>query len=329
MPTYNSEGTIPLALSSIRSQSFDQAAIEILVIDGGSSDRTKDIAKQFGCRVLDNPQRLPEYAKFLGIQDAKGRYAIFLDSDEVLADKNSVRNKISALAEHPEVKNVITAGLVNPPDYPGINDYANRFGEPFSFFIYRLDGGDYFRSLKRRYTLAYEDQRLLIVKFKDDDLYPICDGGGHCFDLSYLKSHATLSKELVPVIFPSMAHQTRRLAVIKDDFTVHYSTASLQRYVRKLHWRVVTSVFQSTGTEGFVSRQRFHPRRVNLKKYLFIAYAFTLIGPFVDAVNMALSRRNIDLLIHFPLTLFTACDIGVQHARKLLRLQPRFASYGE
>ncbi len=41
MPVLNSQRTIEKALSSIREQDFPQERIEILVIDGGSKDRTR------------------------------------------------------------------------------------------------------------------------------------------------------------------------------------------------------------------------------------------------------------------------------------------------
>lgn len=41
MPVLNSQRTIEKALSSIREQDFPQERIEILVIDGGSKDHTR------------------------------------------------------------------------------------------------------------------------------------------------------------------------------------------------------------------------------------------------------------------------------------------------
>ena len=78
MPAYNAERTIELALRSIRMQTIaDQ--IEILVIDGGSTDATREIARQYGAVILENPHRLPEPAKLIGIQRAKGRYVVKQD----------------------------------------------------------------------------------------------------------------------------------------------------------------------------------------------------------------------------------------------------------
>ena len=43
MPTYNSEKTLEYSLRSIRHQIINQDQIEILMIDGGSTDKTLEI----------------------------------------------------------------------------------------------------------------------------------------------------------------------------------------------------------------------------------------------------------------------------------------------
>lgn len=66
MPTYNSEGTLEESLKTIRNQDYDQNQIEILVIDGGSTDKTRAIAEKYNCRIINNPRKLPEIAKEIG-----------------------------------------------------------------------------------------------------------------------------------------------------------------------------------------------------------------------------------------------------------------------
>lgn len=329
MPTYNSERTLRLSLDSIARQTLRRNMIELIVVDGGSSDRTREIAREFGCLIIDNPRVQPEYAKVLGLSAARSKYAIFLDSDEVLCDASSLVKKIQLLESHQEVKNVITAGLINPPGYPAINDYTNRFGEPFSYFMYRLDGGDYVQSLRERYKFCHEDDSVAIVEFKEGDVLPICDGGGHCFDLDYLKSIADISSiDIVPVTFQYMAERTARLAVVKNDYTLHYSTTSLKRYVNKINWRIITNMHSATGTEGFVNRQKFHPKWFQLKKYLFIVYGLSLLAPLADAIRLAITHKKPAFLLHFPLATYTASFIVLQYMFKRLGIVPKITSYG-
>lgn len=80
--TYNSECTLEFTLKSIREQSIEQDELEILVVDGGSTDMTRDIANKYNIKIYDNPKRLPEYAKAVGTTYATGHYIVRMDSDE-------------------------------------------------------------------------------------------------------------------------------------------------------------------------------------------------------------------------------------------------------
>ena len=78
MPTYNSEKTIEKALQSIRAQTIDQKEIEILIIDGGSTDKTLDISRKYSAIILENPEKFPESAKRIGFAYAHGEYIVCL-----------------------------------------------------------------------------------------------------------------------------------------------------------------------------------------------------------------------------------------------------------
>ena len=61
IPTYNSEKTLQYTLDSIKRQDIDENQIEVLIVDGGSTDKTIEIAKQYSfVTILENKKRLPE-----------------------------------------------------------------------------------------------------------------------------------------------------------------------------------------------------------------------------------------------------------------------------
>ena len=81
IPTRNSGRTIAECLRSIISQSY--RPVEIIVVDGFSTDSTKAIAKSMGALVIsrDGERSL---AKNFGAKFAKGRYLYFVDADQKL-----------------------------------------------------------------------------------------------------------------------------------------------------------------------------------------------------------------------------------------------------
>jgi glycosyltransferase involved in cell wall biosynthesis len=83
IPTYNRLSLLQQTLKSVLAQQF--ADFEVIVVDDGSTDETREwLAKQNGnVRVLTQKNRGTGVARNLGIKHASGRYAAFLDSDDV------------------------------------------------------------------------------------------------------------------------------------------------------------------------------------------------------------------------------------------------------
>lgn len=80
IPTLNEEQYLPQLLESIKRQERDD--MEIIVADADSQDKTREIAKQYGCTIVTGG--LPAAGRNAGAKVAKGDILIFLDADIVL-----------------------------------------------------------------------------------------------------------------------------------------------------------------------------------------------------------------------------------------------------
>lgn len=83
LPCYNEEDAIGTCLQKIK-QVFEQNQIkgEIIVADNNSTDRSAQIARTFGARVVSEPRKGYGAAYLRGLREARGTYIVIGDSDD-------------------------------------------------------------------------------------------------------------------------------------------------------------------------------------------------------------------------------------------------------
>ena len=82
--TLNEEKYLPLLLESIKAQDFSD--YEIIVSDAGSVDKTCQVAKEYGAKVITGG--LPPKGKNNGAGIVQGDLILFIDADTILADNS-------------------------------------------------------------------------------------------------------------------------------------------------------------------------------------------------------------------------------------------------
>ncbi|MRJ06734.1 MAG: glycosyltransferase family 2 protein [Epsilonproteobacteria bacterium] len=88
MPTLNEEKFIGRALESLLETSLSPEEMEILIVDGGSRDRTREIVKEYQKRypfihLLENPHKIVPIAMNIGIKKARGEYIVRVDAHSI------------------------------------------------------------------------------------------------------------------------------------------------------------------------------------------------------------------------------------------------------
>lgn len=92
---YNEEKRLLSCLWSL-SESKCKYPIEIIGVDNNSADKTADVYKAVGLRYYSEDQKSCGYARNRGLQEAKGKYYICIDSDTMYPEKY-VETMIDAL----------------------------------------------------------------------------------------------------------------------------------------------------------------------------------------------------------------------------------------
>lgn len=99
IPALNAERFIGEAIESVQAQTLSVA--EIIVTDNGCTDRTAQIAREFGAVVVEEPIRGISRSRNAGIRSCKHEWIALLDSDD-LWDAQKIEHQWAAIQSCPD-----------------------------------------------------------------------------------------------------------------------------------------------------------------------------------------------------------------------------------
>ena len=106
IPTFNEEKYLPKLLNCIKNQTYKD--YEIIIADANSKDKTKAIAKKYGCKTVRGG--LPAVWRNNGAKAAKGDILLFLDADSLI-EKDFLKNCLGDIQK----RNLDVAGTCLSP----------------------------------------------------------------------------------------------------------------------------------------------------------------------------------------------------------------------
>jgi len=125
IPTRDSETTLGECLRSIRENGYSN--YELIIIDGGSRDRTLEIARAYTDKIIrQNPADGREEARNLGYAETRGDIIVCTDSDNVL-EKGALEKMARYFLSHPEVDAVTGMNTRETPAANFASQYKNLY----------------------------------------------------------------------------------------------------------------------------------------------------------------------------------------------------------
>lgn len=129
MPVLNEELYIGSTLEQIYMQDFPMEKVEVVIADGGSTDKTKEIVKSFKDRFgsllfLDNPKRRSSAGRNIGVKQSTAKYVIVLDGHIHIPDKKLFSSMVE-IFERTDASCLCRPQPLQPPD---INEFEKSVG---------------------------------------------------------------------------------------------------------------------------------------------------------------------------------------------------------
>ncbi len=111
IPTYNRASLIHKAIDSALAQTYPN--VEIIVVDDGSTDNTKEVIAAYGDRVryIYQSNAGPSAARNNGAHSSDARFIAFLDSDDTIYP-TKLEKQVAYLKAHPDV-DIVLCGWVD------------------------------------------------------------------------------------------------------------------------------------------------------------------------------------------------------------------------
>ncbi|MBI5873414.1 MAG: glycosyltransferase family 2 protein [Candidatus Omnitrophica bacterium] len=297
IPTYNAERYLDVCLKSIREQSFPQNEVEILIADGASTDKTLEVAKKYGARILYNEKRLAEYGVGLGMREARGELAVVFAADNELVGKDWLSGVQSVFENNSDIS-ALWGKLASGPNDPALNKYFELIqSDPLNWFL-------------NNNLQIYKKNALFIepscFKFKVDSRRPLVWGANGLVCRTQ-KIRPSWTKEAYMGdndAFQSMVERGDDVAAYCDrPFVYHHHVARISDWVKK--WR-------RNFLHHFADKQE--SRNMNWviiagfkrKLIMWIFYNFLFFISVGHSIYLALREKNRYWLYH-PLVSFLQC----------------------
>jgi hypothetical protein len=311
LATLNEAHRIDRCLESIREQSYDQARVDILVADGGSTDDTVARCERYGARVYPNPMVRCEPGIAMLIQRVTDGVVVVFAADNALVERNWIARVASAF-DDPDVVASFCRVASDRSQGSLSSRYLNRFTDPLNHFIY-WEGADY-PHLPRTYAAQLERRsgQSYFFRFDEFDCPLIALAQGVAVRAPHARSKQTEEDDIIPFVEVAVTGLT---AYVSDVRISHAQVRSLGDLLRKYGPRIRQKLFPDS---PHMQRVKFLNPTRKLRRLLWPLYAFALPVTILTGIVMALKQREVLWLYHPVITLALACCL----VRETVRVAP-------
>jgi glycosyltransferase involved in cell wall biosynthesis len=297
---YNAERTLQECLEGIIQQSYPKNKYEIIIVDGGSTDKTlsiikaftKHYGKQVSIRFIHNKHRLSEgkgMGKDQGVAASHGEYICFLDHDNILFGKNWIQTMLYPLETNKEVA-ASQSMLHFKQEDPAFLKYVNAVGVEDAFAIpYSLVAQVVLHP--ERFKLLHNAYYFYLPR-PERVLY---GGANGCmFRKEVFAKIGSYTRDVN--VSASMADHKLAFAVVKDAFIHHKTGTDFFTFVKKKALYFYRFVSFGYKEENF--RWVGHTFRDKINFYLMVIGNLILILHIFEGIRLASKKREVFWLLH-------------------------------
>ncbi len=282
IPTLNSANTLKDCLNSITVQDYPQEKVEIIIADGGSTDSTLEIINSINAtnlinlKVVANKLKTGEAGKAVGLKYANNDIIAFIDSDNILPDKDWLKRMVEPFKD-----SEIVASEPIEYTYRRNDGYITRYcallgmNDPLCLF---LGNYDRYSTLTDRWTelpAGVEDRDEYLKVILDPKTMPTIGANGFLIRKNILDEIEVGDYFFdIDILYTISVDHVLKIAKVKNGI-IHIFSGNISTFVRKQKRRI---------------RDYLYYNKLGVRKY-----------PWGRINNAGLAKFIISCLFLFPL----------------------------
>ena len=124
--TLNGVERIKKSLPAVVKQDYPKNRLEIIIVDGGSTDGTIDVAKKLGAKVYINPKSDVYRSWAIALHKMTGDFTYMIDDDIVLRSKDFIKKMVKPLLEDKMLMASFTREGSPDPSQPWVTRFISH-----------------------------------------------------------------------------------------------------------------------------------------------------------------------------------------------------------
>lgn len=286
IPTLNSERTLEECLSSIKAQDYPKERLEIIIADGGSTDKTLKIIQnskfkmqsaswRTKFKIINNPLKTGEAGKAVALRHARGELVTLIDSDNVLPDKDWLKKMVEPFSD-PEIIGSEPWEFIERKTDGFIDRYCALLGmnDPLCLFLGNYDKRCVLTGRWTDLPIEQEDKGNWLKITLKKGMIPTIGANGTIFRTIHLQGiKATDYLVDIDIISGLAAKKPIKFAKVKSGIIHLYCGSNIKIFIRKQRRRIQDYLFfQRMGL-----RQYPWQRLKKLGLFKFIFFSVTML----------------------------------------------------
>jgi len=295
-------------------QDYPREKIEIIIADGGSKDKTLEIAEKFEVdKILHNPLRTGEAGKAVGVEAAKNEIILLQDSDNILNGRGWLREMVEPF-EDTSIVGAEPLYYTYRKEDSLITRYCALLGmnDPVCLYLGNYDRYSYVTGKWTELLVKTRDNGNYLLLELDERNIPTIGANGFLVRARALKKVKYKPYLFdIDVVYQFIMMGQNKFAKVKIGI-VHLFANNVRTFVRKTYRRIRDYLFyEKNGMRKYPWKRQ---SRIRISKFAF--YTLLIIPIVKDSVKGYKKMPDKAWLFH-PLgcwlTFFTYSFVFITH----------------